>query len=414
MSYANITRILMIGQNIPRKKILYLITQSELGGAQKYVFDLATGLKNEFDVSVAFGEQGERGELAVLLERKQIAFFSIPHLKRNISPINDIRAVFEIIRLIKSINPNIIHLNSSKVSILGSLAIIVVRVIEIKSKIENRKSKIFYSAHGWVFNEPIPKLKKLFYKYAEKFTSFAKDKIICVSEYDRQTAIKEKIAPEIKLITIHNGIAPVDFYSREEAKSKINSIIRNSELGIRNYSITSIGNLYPTKGYEYAIEAIHLLINNSRLTTPDSQLLYFIFGEGEERPKLESLIRKYVLEKNIFLAGRVPDASRLLKAFDLYLCSSVKEGLSYTLIEAMQAGLPIVATRVGGNPELIEDNISGLIAKPANAEDLADKISILLKDTALREKFGKEANRSASADFCVDRMLEQTKKIYTD
>jgi glycosyltransferase involved in cell wall biosynthesis len=414
MSYANITCIYMIDQNIQRKKILYLITQSELGGAQKYVFDLATGLKCEFEISVAFGEQGEKGELVNLLDIENIPFFTIPHLKRNISPFNDLMAVFEIIKLINKIKPDIVHLNSTKVSILGSIAYFFLYNFYSKSTFDIRHSTFLYTAHGWVFNEPMGKLKKIFYKYAEKLSASAKNKIICVSEFDRQTAIKEKIAPEKKLITIHNGIAPIVFYSREEAINKINSIIRNSELGIRDYLIASIGNLYPTKGYEYAIKAVHLLINNSRLTTPDSQLLYIIFGEGEDRPKLESLIKKYGLEKNIILAGRVPDASRLLKAFDIYLCSSVKEGLSYTLIEAMQAGLPIVATRVGGNTELVEDSKSGLIAKPADPEDLADKISILIKNLSFCEKLSIAADRSASADFCVDRMLEQTKKIYAD
>ncbi|MFH0923895.1 MAG: glycosyltransferase, partial [Candidatus Falkowbacteria bacterium] len=92
-----------------KKTILYLVTQSELGGVQRYIFDLAENLKTEFNVSVAFGEQGEKGELAKKLKIAEITYYTIPHLKRAISPINDLKALFEIIKLIKKIKPNIIH-----------------------------------------------------------------------------------------------------------------------------------------------------------------------------------------------------------------------------------------------------------------------------------------------------------------
>jgi glycosyltransferase involved in cell wall biosynthesis len=383
-----------------KQKILYLITQSEEGGAQRYVFDLAKSLKDEFEIAVAFGEQGEKGELAKKLTAKNIPAYTLPHLKRAISPFNDWRALFEIKKLIEKIQPDIIHLNSSKISILGSLAYLLV-----KSKIENRKSKIIYTAHGWVFNEPMPTWKKLFYKYAEEITARWKDKIICVSEFDRLTALNEKIAPEKKLVTIHNGIEPVNFLSREEAQAKL------GKLGIRDWSlgtnIVSIGNLYSTKGFKYLIEAIKLLITNHR-----SLITLTIIGEGEERKKLENLKKINGLGNNVFLAGRIDKASSYLKAFDLYVCSSVKEGLSYTIIEAMQACLPIAATNVGGNPELIQDNINGLLAESKNPENLAKKIEILIKNPNLKKQFGEEARKKMENEFTLEKMVKETINIY--
>ncbi len=388
-----------------KKTILYLVTQSELGGAQRYVFDLATNLSQEFNISVAFGEQGEKGELAKQLKQANIKYYVIPHLKRAISPINDLKALIEIIKLIKKLKPNIIHLNSSKISILGSLVGFL-----IKSEILNLKSEIIYTVHGWVFNEPMPAWKKLFYKYAEKFTAIFKHKIICVSEFDRQTAIKEKICNPKKLTTIHNGIEQINFLPKEQASEKLFRIINKSE--IRNpkseIRIGTIANLYPTKGLEHLIQAIHLLISNYQLP-----ITAIIIGEGEERKNLEDLIGQLNLKNNVILTGRINNAAELLPAFDIYVCSSVKEGLSYTIIEAMQAGLPVVATNVGGNPELIQDHQTGLLAQAKNPQDLAEKIQELINNPDLQQKLGSEAKQKAEAEFNLEKMVEKTKKIYS-
>jgi len=139
---------------------------------------------------------------------------------------------------------------------------------------------------------------------------------------------------------------------------------------------------------------------------------FIIIGEGSERKNLENLIAKHNLKNNFILAGNIDQAARLLKAIDVYVCSSVKEGLSYTLIEAMQAGRPIVATAVGGNPELIENNITGLISAAQNAQALAEKIKTLLNNKTLALELGQNAKAKVMVEFSLEKMVEQTKKIY--
>ncbi|PIR12675.1 hypothetical protein COV49_04605 [Candidatus Falkowbacteria bacterium CG11_big_fil_rev_8_21_14_0_20_39_10] len=403
-----------------KKTILYLITQSELGGAQRYCFDLAKNLKNEFNIIVASGlprrslelfgtkagEQGDKGELGKILEKENIKFYFLKNLKRSISPVNDFLALIQIIKLIKTAKPDIIHLNSSKISILGSLSSAFIRIFAIRNIRIHSRISIIYTAHGWVFNEPLSLWKKFFYKYAEKFTSPFKDKIICVSEYDRQTAIENKIAPAKKLITIHNGLAPINFLPRNEARAKLNSKfkIQNSKL-----IIGSIGNLYKTKGFEYLIGATKILISNIQ-----SPISFVVIGEGQERKNLKKLIKKYKLENNFILAGSIDNAARLLSGFDIYVCSSVKEGLSYTLIEAMLSGLPIVATNVGGNPELIVDKKTGLLAKAVDPEDLAQKIKTLIENTSLQQDLSAQARHKAVEEFSLKKMVEKTKEVYKD
>jgi len=268
---------------------------------------------------------------------------------------------------------------------------------------------VIYTVHGWVFNEP--KRNGLFYKWAEKLTSIFKDKLICVSEFDRQATIKEKICSKEKLITIHNGIAPIHFLSKEEARKKLSSIVpplisKKRGLG-GEVLIGSIGNLYKTKGFEYLIEAAKILISNFKL-----QISFIIIGEGKERKRLERLIKKNNLQHNFVLAGKIDNAAQLLPAFDLYVCSSVKEGLSYTIIEAMQAGLPIIATQVGGNPELIKNNQTGLLTETKNPPKLAEKIKELVNNPELGKRFGANAQVKARREFSLEKMVEKTKEVY--
>ena len=384
-----------------KRTILYLITQSELGGAQKYVFDLAQGLRNEYNIQVGAGEQGENGEIALQLKKLGIPIYVVPHLKRAISPFNDLMALLEIITLIKKIKPDVIHLNSSKISIIGSMSAAICSMLRVPCY-------VIYTAHGWVFNEPMSPLKKICYKYAEKFTAVFKDKIICVSEYDRQVALKEKIAPEHKLITIHNGIAAVDLLTKEEARKELLGS-RQQVAGSECIIIGTIGNLYRTKGFEYLLEAANIL----KKSLPAACCLLPILGQGPERQNLEKLIKKYQLEDRILLAGRIDDAKELLPAFDIYVCSSVKEGLSYTIIEAMQAGLPIVATCVGGNPELIKNEKTGLLVEAKNPKILAEAILKLINNKALAQRLGQEANKKAREEFMLSKMINKTKTLYS-
>ncbi|MDD4271997.1 MAG: glycosyltransferase family 4 protein [Patescibacteria group bacterium] len=393
-------------------KILYFITQSEFGGAQRYVFDLANNLKVDFKVAVAIGEQRSNGTLAKILQENNIEFFTIPHLKRNISPFNDILALAGIIKLIKNYQPDIVHLNSSKISILGSIASLFV------------KTKTVYTVHGWVFNEPLAAWLKYFYLGAEKLTAGLKNKIICVSEYDKRVALKYKIEAEDKLVTIHNGLAPIKFYAKEEARQKIYSVIPASEpessvqrheqvskLLIKpamtsNLLVGSIGNLYKTKGFEYLIKTADILVSNHLPIT------FLVIGQGSERKNLEGLIEKYNLKNNFILAGHIDEASKLLPAFDIYVCPSVKEGLPYSILEAMSAGLPIVSTDVGGITEIITDKKTGLLVQPANIKNLADTLQKLINDKKLQIELSKNAKQSVDQNFDLEKMVAATKKIY--
>jgi len=357
-------------------KILYLITQSDFGGAQKYVHDLATNISQNYTVIVAGGEQGNRGELAQKLRKKNIEYIHLSHLKRAILPWHDFLAFWQIKKLIKRKKPDIVHLNSSKISILGSLAAKQCKI-----------SKIIYTVHGWVFNEELAWWKKTLYKILEKWTAKFKTHIICLSEFDKKTAIQKKITPVNKISVIYNGIKPVDFLSKEKARQRLN-------LDKNKLVIGTIANAYKTKGLKYLIESVNKY-----------ELGYLmIIGDGPERTKLK-------IEKNGIIAGCIPDAAKLLPAFDIYTCSSIKEGLPYTILEAMQAGLPIVSTNVGAIPEVITDNKNGLLVEPKNPEQLAEKIKYLLDNPKITKQLGENAKEKVK-QFTLEQMVKKTEKLY--
>ena len=136
-----------------KKRILYVITQSEMGGAQLYLYDLATSSEAQnFDITVAIGKEGD-GTLNAKLAEKNITVIELKHLVRPISPIQDIAGIFELKKIIKELQPDIIHLNSTKASIIGSLASLFIYVI---------RHKLVYTVHGWAFNESLNPIKKNF------------------------------------------------------------------------------------------------------------------------------------------------------------------------------------------------------------------------------------------------------------
>jgi len=361
-------------------KILYIVTQSELGGAQRYIFDLANNLpKNEYIVNVASG--GNNG-LFDRVQGAKIASHKLKHLTRAISPIADIKAYFELKQLISEIKPDIVHLNSSKAGFLGSLAAKKLNV-----------PKIIYTAHGFVFNEPMNPIKRWIYKRAELSNAKRVNKIITVSEYDKQTGIKAGI-PENKLICIHNGIATdIEFLTKNDARDFLISHTRTP--GFQDSRIPLIGciaNFYRTKGLDVLIDA---------MTDIDAKLI--LIGEGDLRSELEAQIKKLGLENKVTLTGAITDATQYLKAFDLFALASHKEGLPYTILEAQAAQIPIVATKVGGTPEIIQDNVNGYLVEPNNADDLANKINHALANPITSQ---------LTDDFTLNKMLKKTIKVY--
>jgi len=374
-------------ENVNRTKILFIVTQSEMGGAQRYIFEIARGLdKTKYEVLVAAG-QGD-GELFKKLENTRVRPVYLKQLKRAPWPWQIALAIREIHNLLKKERPDILFFCSTTAGLLGSIASFLYKIQNTKYKIQ-----IIYRIGGWAFRDPRAFWKNWLILLAEKLTAPLKDKIIVNSEIDRKLALKYKIAPESKIVKIYNGINvnSLNFLSREKAREEL-QIVGDR---IADKVVGTVANFYKTKGLEYLIEAAGLL--NSKFKIQNSK--FFIVGDGKLRPKLEAQIKKLGLEDKILLVGRIPDAYKYLKAFDVFVLPSLKEGFPWIILEAMAAEIPIVATKVGAIPEILEEEF---LVEPGNSEELAKKISWMLEHPA---------KAKLKQEFTLQKMVSETEKV---
>ena len=243
---------------------------------------------------------------------------------------------------------------------------------------------------------------------AEKISAPFKDIVIVNSEFDRQIAIRNKIVDSEKIVTIYNGVDlnEIKFIPKEIAKKFIESKlpIINQQLPT-TIMIGTIANLYKNKGLEYLIPAIEKIRYNNKLCLT-------IIGDGPERKNIEKLIKKYKLENQVFLIGKIRDAHKYLKAFDLFVLPSVKEGQPWAILEAMAAELPIVATNIAGIPEMIKNEESGLLVEPADPIILATAVEKILTHQSLAIRCVKNALETVKEKFEIDNMIRKNEELF--
>ncbi len=372
-------------------KILYIITKGNFGGAQRYVFDLATNLpKDKFDTVVALGD-GET--LGKKLKEKDISVRKVETMGRDIHFGRDFVSFFEIVKILKDERPDIVHLNSSKAGGLGALAI---RILNFGSK---EKIQAIFTGHGWAFNEERNLVSKTFISILHWLTILLTHKTIAVSE-----RIKEQIKvfpfTKRKVVLIHNGISSIHFLERIIAREKLLSGKGNSTW------IGSIAELHKNKGLDYAIEGF------ARIATEFRNSVFIIIGEGEERKKLEKLISHLSLEDRVFLVGFKENAATLLKAFDIATFTSRTEAFPYVPLEMGLAELPIIGNWVGGIPEIILNGESGILVQKGNIDEIEKNLRELLKDENERKRLGMNLKVRVEENFSLEKMLERTINLY--
>lgn len=371
-----------------KKKILIVITKSNFGGAQKYVYDLSISLRNQgFDVYVALGESGL---LKDKLETENVKLITIPNLQRNVSLFKEFFVFFNLIKIFNRIKPDVLHLNSSKIGGLGSLA---GRLVGIKN--------IIFSVHGWAFNENRNFLSKNFIKFLYWVTIILSHKTIAVSNKTKEDAPRYPFANN-KIIVIHNGIKEPEFLERSEARIFIKNKLPNIDES-KKWVIT-LAELHKIKGLDYLVESAKKLENEN--------INFVIFGEGEERDELEKHIKTNRLEEKVFLAGFVENGSKYLKGFDLFLMTSISEALPLSILEAGYAQIPVIATRVGGIPEIIKNEFSGILVPPKNTSEISDKISEILRNPEKALYIATNLHREIENNFSFNSMLNKTIEVY--
>ena len=375
-------------------KILYIITKSNWGGAGRHVFDLATAMKDKgHDVWVALGGNGLLKEK---LGAAGIYTFSIAALGRDISIGKEAGSFKEIYSVMKSKKPDIIHLHSPKAAGLGSLA---GRLLGVK--------QIIVTVHGWTFNESRPWYERLSITFFSWLTMLFSHTTVLISEHDlRQAAYFPFVKNKLKLIPL--GIRPPTFLSVEGVKQVLAKHIGMdvAEFGKKTV-IGVIAELHPNKGLGYMLEAMRTVAEQHPLS------ICIIVGVGELSASLHIKIQEYKLDQHVFLAGYLDNAAEYLKAFHVFVLPSIKEGLPYTILEAGSASLPVVATSVGGIPEIIDDMKSGILVQPKNSRELGHAISFMIEHPEERKKYGAALKEKVATKFSLDRMIWLVEGLYS-
>jgi glycosyltransferase involved in cell wall biosynthesis len=314
-------------------KILICITHGNVGGATNSVFWLTKGLKEKgIEVKVGFGE-GEY--LKEKLKKEKIEFLNFKWLKRTHNPLSNLFFIFEIKKFLNKEKFDVCHFNSTN-ALFGA----------ISAKISKSEPKTVFTIHGLSILDPNYKknfwLKPIYWLIFKFLLSFV-DIPVFVSNKNLEDAKKMKLVKNG--VVIYNGIPETEFLEREVARKFFEEKIK---FDLKNkFLIGSIGRLDYQKNYEFLIKVF------SEILKIKPEAIATIVGEGPERKKLESLIEKANLKEKIFLISELKNASKYLKAFDLFILPSRYEGLSITLIEVIFAQIPILVSDVGGNKEIV-------------------------------------------------------------
>ena len=375
-------------------KILYVITKSNWGGAQRHVFDLATQMKERgHEVFVALGGEGM---LKQRLEAAGIYTFSIAALGRDVSIGKDAGSFKELNTVIKNKRPDMLHLHSPKAAGIGSVA---GRLLRVKM--------IITTVHGWSFNESRLLHQRAVIAFFSWLTMVFSHRTVLIAQREYSQALYFPFVKG-KAVLIPLGIRPPTFVSVDGAKQVIAKMIgMNYSDFIKKAVIGTIAELHPNKGLTYLIEAMADVVQQR------PEAISVVISDGQEKAALQTLIEEKKLEQSVYLVGYLENASQYLKAFTMFALSSVKEGLPYVILEAGCASLPVVATTVGGIPEIVEDMRSGILVQSKNSRELGHAISFMIEHPEERRKYGTALRERVTTQFSLEKMIERTSELYS-
>ena len=377
-------------------RVLHIITRLDKGGSAENTFLTVTGLdKTSYDVTLMSGPVEE----PIQDRRKQIGKYGIKHvfipeLVRNISLVNDLKTIIKIYRILRKEKFDIVHTHTSKAGLLGRLAAKLARI-----------PIIIHTPHGHVFFGYFGPFRSKMFIFLEKLASRITDKIIALTNREKEDYKSFGVIDEDKSVVIYSGIELnkfKDFSLSEKQNFK-------KELGIPENSliIGTVGRLVPVKGPEFLIEAAKHIISKY----PDT---FFMFtGDGYLRQDLEKKAFGLGLKDNIIFLGWRDDAVKIFSIYDVFVLPSLNEGMGRVLVEAMALGKPIVASNIGGIPDLVTHGKNGFLVPPKNPEQFAKHIQILIEDKEKREKMGLEGKEIAM-NFRAENMVKKIDKLYKE
>jgi len=389
--------------NLTPKKVVHIITRLDHGGSARETLQTVLGHdRGRFRVSIAFGrpETTTADDAALLkadlqqLGQADVSVFQVPPLVREINPVLDAWATVALWRLLRRVRPEVVHTHTSKAGAVGRLA---ARLAGIPVVIHTPHGHIFYGYYGSVASAII----RLLERHLAKIT----DRIVTLTDRGAQEHVQYKIASPQKFVTIHGGNSLAQFRSL-----RVNATVKRKELGLppEGPIIGTVGRLVPIKGHTWLLRAV------PRVLAEFPQASVVLIGDGPLLGELKELADELGITPHVVFLGTRHDIPECLAVLDLFVLPSLNEGMGRALVEAMAVGCPVVATRVGGIPDVVADGTTGLLVPPRDDRALAEAILTLLRDRSRRAAYGEAARRYVDGRFDIETMVHNIERLYDE
>jgi glycosyltransferase involved in cell wall biosynthesis len=359
-------------------RIAYVITRADaVGGASIHVRDMAAGMLSRGHEAMVF--VGGEGPVTEQLKRTGVPFRPLQFLRRKVSPFRDARAFAELTAVLAEHRPDLVSTHTAKAGWIGRAACARLGL------------PVLYTPHGWPFADRLGSARGTVFGAAERIAAKWGGGIVCVSQHEGALAHKWRIAGPEKLHVIHNGVRDVPASLRASP-------------GSRPVRIISVARLEPPKDHRTLIEAL------AALQTEDWELE--LVGNGPKEQNARKLAAALGIGSRVRWAGYQPDPSFALSHAQIFALSSISEGFPRSVLEAMRAGLPVVASDVGGVGEAIANGVNGYLVPRRNSGALSEALRKLVKDDSERERLGAAARRIYEERFRFEGMFEKTVALY--
>ncbi len=372
-----------------KMKILLIITRADIGGAQLFVITLAKGLKElGYDVEVV---AGDGDYLFGELDKYKVKYRYFKSLKRDFNIFNSFDFVFQLAKLIKENNYDIVHMNSSN-ALIGAFSSFFLK----------HKPKYIFTFHGLSFldkNYEMNSILRLLSKLYFKFFLLKVDEPVFVSNTNLKESIDSSLVKDGKVIYYGLNENEMQFVSAKDARDYF-SDLTDYDLS-KVFLVGSAGRLAYQKNYDFLINNFEKIKQNF----PDSK--YVVVGDGPYRERFDQTIKEKGIQNDFFLVGAIKNAYRYMKAFDVFTLPSYYEGLPLSLIEAVMAEIPILASNVGGNIENVKYN-EEQVFELNNIDDYLEKLSRIKNNT----QYFIDHNKKLKPDFTLDKMVLEYRDLY--
>lgn len=378
---------------MPKVRVVQIL-EATIGGTKKHVLQILKSLpKDRYDLSFLCSTLRDPSfEKEIEALRASGVRVAVIPMRRAISPWADVRALLALSAHMRENRCDIAHAHSSKAGALGRIAARLAGV-----------PRIVYSPHAFAFEFQVAPAARWLYRAVERFCARFGDAIVAVSEHERRLAIGLRVLPPHRIFTIENSLDEEDL-----RPSRSRSRVRK-ELGLDHEQILvgTVGRLTKQKGLPFLLEAAARLLGEF----PDMR--FAVAGDGEDLLALERKLIDLRVGRKVWLLGHREDARDLCAAMDIFVLPSLWEGRPYALLEAMAAERAVVASRIGGMDEVIEDGVNGILVPPADAAALADAIAKLAKSAALRRRLGRAARKTVLARYRLPDAIAKLDALYT-